>query len=347
MVSRLPAPEFWRGQHVLVTGHTGFKGGWLSLWLSKLGAEVAGYALAPDTVPDFFSLCGVEGVLRHQIADVRALDALRGAVASFRPRVIFHLAAQPLVRASYARPMETYETNIMGTANILCAANEGASVERVVIITSDKVYAESDEAHGESAPLGGKDPYSASKACAELVAASYPLRAGLGVASVRAGNVIGGGDWAADRLVPDFFRAMLTGERLRVRNPRAIRPWQHVLDPLCGYMLAAEDVGVERVSWNFGPDDEAAVTVGALAEKLCALWGAGAAYELAPQAEAPHEAPVLRLSSAKARAELGWAPRLGLDEALRESVEWYRAFGSGADMKAFSTAQIEAYGSHE
>jgi CDP-glucose 4,6-dehydratase len=346
MVSRLPDPAFWRGQRVLVTGHTGFKGGWLALWLAKLGARVHGYALAPDTEPNFFTLCGVEERLEHQVSDIRDLRALRSAVMAFQPRIIFHMAAQPLVRASYVRPMETYETNIMGTANLLSVADESSSVERVIVITSDKVYAEATHPHGEGAPLGGKDPYSASKACAELVAASFPLRETLKLATVRAGNVIGGGDWAGDRLLPDFFRAILNGERLQIRNPHAVRPWQHVLDPLCGYLLAAESLGAGKASWNFGPADEAAVSVGVMAEKLCALWG-DAGYDIAPQANAPHEAAVLRLSSAKAQAELAWAPRWGLDEALHATAHWYRAFRNGYNMNNFTNAQIEAYCQHE
>lgn len=339
----LPSPAFWADKRVFLTGHTGFKGGWLALWLSELGADVRGYALAPDTTPNFFTLCAVETKLQHQIADIRDASALTDAVKSFAPEIIFHLAAQPLVRRSYQQPLETYTTNIMGTALLLEAVTKTPSVQLTAIVTSDKVYAEGQRAHGETDRFGGHDPYSASKAAAELVAASFPVESK--IATLRAGNVIGGGDWSADRLVPDFFRAARAGERLALRNPHSIRPWQHVLDALCGYLLAAEHIWhghAARESWNFGPGTEGEADVAALVETLGTLWP-GARYDISPQDAAPHEAPVLRLDAAKARQELRWQPRWTLREALNATANWHRAHEAGETMAAVSAQQIKAY----
>jgi len=344
----LPRAEFWAGKRVFLTGHTGFKGGWLSLWLHELGAISAGYALAPETTPDIFSVCNVGSVLQHQIGDVRDLAALTAAMGAFQPDIVLHLAAQPLVRASYVFPVETFATNIMGTANLLDATRKTPSVKLAIIVTSDKVYAESSsERHLESGRLGGRDPYSASKACAELVTASFPMPASQKIASVRSGNVIGGGDWAEDRLLPDFFRSIFAGEVLKIRNPHAIRPWQHVLDPLCGYLVAAEYLWSRPVesrdAWNFGPDAQSEVTVAELAEKICLLWGDNAACHVEPQDGAPHEAPVLRLNSDKARRELSWRSGWNLEQSLGATVDWFRHFREGHDMAKFTASQIKAY----
>lgn len=343
----LPSPSFWAGKRVFLTGHTGFKGGWLGLWLAALGAKVQGYALAPNTMPDLFSLARVGEVLADARGDVRDAENLRAELADFEPDIVLHLAAQPLVRASYAAPLETYATNIMGTANLLAACAGVSSVRLVGIVTSDKVYAESSQAHAETDRLGGHDPYSGSKAAAELVAASFPCAAKL--AMLRAGNVIGGGDWSADRLVPDFFRAVARGEALRLRNPRAVRPWQHVLEALCGYLLAIEflwDAEARRGHWNFGPGPQGEADVETVIATLCGLWP-GSAYEVAADADPVHEAAILRLEASKAQVELGWRPRLSLDAALRLTAQWHHAHARGQDMQAFSLAQIEDYTKHD
>jgi CDP-glucose 4,6-dehydratase len=343
----LPDETFWRDKRVLITGHTGFKGGWLALWLHRLGAEICGYALAPPTPENFFNVCDVNSFTRHYLADIRDLSSLRAALADFRPNIIFHLAAQPLVRESYAAPLETFAINVMGTANLLEATGKIPGIAAIILVTSDKVYAENNTpgGHVETAPLGGQDPYSASKAGAELVAAAFPLARGTPLATVRSGNVIGGGDWAADRLVPDFFRAVAAGEKLKIRQADSIRPWQHVLEPLCGYLAAAEFLcrqQGDRKSWNFGPEPASEVTVRAVAERLCSLWGDDARYVVIPDT-ALHEAPVLRLNSKLAKRQLGWRPRWDLETALGATVDWFRACHAGADMAAFTISQILAY----
>jgi CDP-glucose 4,6-dehydratase len=350
-MTALPDSAFWRGRRVLVTGHTGFKGAWLSLWLRRLGAEVHGYALPPATEPSLFALAGLADVLHHRVADVRNAAALQAAVDAVRPDTVFHLAAQSLVRAGYASPVETFATNVMGTVHVLDAVRLVGGVDATLIVTSDKCYAEHDGAGGyrEDDAMGGHDPYSASKGCAELATAAYGTAflcaAGLPVATLRAGNVIGGGDWAADRLVVDLMRGFLAGNVPVVRSPAAIRPWQHVLEPLAGYLLAAEHLAAMRpglpCAWNFGPDDNDAVPVQAVCEKLCSLWGDSAQFRIETDPAAPREAAVLRLDAALARQQLGWQPRWRLDEALARTVAWYRAFADGADMRAVTEGQID------
>jgi CDP-glucose 4,6-dehydratase len=333
---------------VFVTGHTGFKGGWLSLWLHEIGAQVFGYALAPPTEPNLFTLVRVGSVVGHEIGDIRDFSALSKAMHAFAPDIVFHLAAQPLVRESYRIPLDTFATNVMGTLHVLEAIRLTPSVETGIIVTSDKVYAESQTSrHGEDSRLGGHDPYSASKACAELATASFPIGRAKKIATVRSGNVIGGGDWAADRLVADFIRAIMAGETLAVRNPDAVRPWQHVLDPLCGYLLAAEHLCNHTArpvqSWNFGPAENSEITVRELAVRLCEGWGDGAGFDIVPQLGAPHEAPVLRLNSAKAGSELNWQPGLTIDAALAQTIAWFKAYAAGENMAAFTIGQIQAY----
>ena len=344
--------SFWRGRRVLVTGHTGFKGGWLSLWLAEMGAEVYGYALAPPTDPNFFTATGLgERLAASTIADIRDTAALDAAMTTTRPDIVFHLAAQPIVRRSYTEPVETYSVNVMGLIGLLEAVRGTPGVRAVVNVTSDKCYENREWLwpYRENEALGGFDPYSSSKACAELVTAawrrSFLDAAGVQLASARAGNVIGGGDWAADRLLPDFLRALDAGRPLVVRSPGATRPWQHVLEPLAGYLLLAEGLVTEgrpfAEAWNFGPDEADMRTVQWIVETLCAgVPGATWRLDTAPQ---PHEAHSLRLDSAKARCRLGWQPRWKLGRALAATLAWHQAWTGGTDMAAFSLGQIRDY----
>ncbi len=346
----MPTDQFWNQRRVLVTGHTGFKGGWLSLWLAARGAAVHGLALDP-AVPSFFAACRLGGLLAGDTrADIRDPAAVQRCLEAAEPEVVFHLAAQPLVRHSYREPVDTFATNVMGTVNLLEAIRGCPSVRAVVVVTTDKCYdnREWDWAYREGDALGGADPYSASKACAELVAAAYRrsflAAGGLGLATARAGNVIGGGDWAGDRLVPDFLRASDSCQPLVIRSPGAVRPWQHVLEPLAGYLLLAERLwaGADGAEgWNFGPGESGDRPVGWLADRLCALVP-GAAWEHRP-GDHPHEARLLRLDSGQARRRLGWRPRWSLEEALARTVEWHLAWRRGADMAAVSRQQIAAY----
>lgn len=345
--------SFWNGRRVFLTGHTGFKGGWLSLWLSEMGAEVHGYALQPPTDPSFFSATGTrERMASSRIADIRDAKALRIAMAEARPEIVLHLAAQPLVRRSYAEPVETYAVNVMGTVHLLEAVRSTPSVKAVVNVTTDKCY-ENREWHWpyrEYEPMGGFDPYASSKACSEILTAawrrSFLAQAGIGVATARAGNVIGGGDWASDRLVPDFLRAIDAGQPVSLRNPSAIRPWQHVLEPLSGYLRIAEalhaDPRSDADAWNFGPEESDARPVSWLIEFLCAALPA-ASWTHEQPGEPVHEAGTLRLDSSKARARLGWRPRWTLEEALSATLAWHQAWRRGEDMAEFSLAQIRAY----
>jgi len=348
---------FWHKRRVLITGHTGFKGSWLSLWLARLGAEVTGYALAPPSEPSLFELAAVEDGLGASItADVRDGERLARAVEDAGPEVVFHLAAQSLVRESYRAPADTYATNVMGTVHLLEAIRRTPGVKAVVVVTSDKCYDNREWVwpYRENDPLGGHDPYASSKACAELVTAAY--RASYfddpaagdrpAIASARAGNVVGGGDWAADRLVPDVARAVAAGDVVHLRSPHAIRPWQHVLEPLAGYLLLAERLAGDgrewAEAWNFGPEERDARSVGWLVEQLAARWH-GELRWTRDERSHPHEAHTLKLDSSKARARLGWRPRLSLERALDWLVEWYRAHREGADLGALTRAQIARY----
>jgi CDP-glucose 4,6-dehydratase len=341
----------WNARRVLVTGHTGFKGGWLSLWLAARGASVHGFALEPAPGPSFFSACGLADALAGDTrGDIRDSAALARCLAAARPEVVFHLAAQPLVRASYREPLETFDTNVLGTARLLEAVRACDSVRAVVVVTTDKCYEnrEWDWAYRETEPLGGADPYSASKACAELVCDAYRrsflAAAGVRLATARAGNVIGGGDWAADRLVPDFLRAVDAGQPLSLRAPEAVRPWQHVLEPVAGYILLAERLlESDRFAeaWNFGPAEADARTVGRIAELLCDRVP-GSAWQHEP-GNHPHEAGLLRLDSSKARRQLGWQPRWNLEEAVGRTVEWHLAWKRGDAMADVSLRQIADY----
>lgn len=340
---------FWKDRRVFVTGHTGFKGGWLTLSLMAAGARVHGYSLAPPTEPNLFTVARVESALGgHAIADVRDGDSLRRELERASPSIVFHLAAQPLVRESYRDPVGTYAVNVMGTVNLLEAVRTTPGIAAVVNVTTDKCYANREWAWGyrESEPLGGRDPYSNSKACSELVTAAYRdsflATAGVLVATARAGNVIGGGDWAAERLLPDFFRAVDAGVALEVRYPGATRPWQHVLEPVSGYMRLAEQlvtVGASRAkSWNFGPADEDARPVSWLLDRLSES-SPGAAWKPVAGSHA-HEAGYLKLDSSLARSELDWRPRWNLQTALDKTIEWHSARRTGADMRAVTLRQI-------
>ncbi|HSS31989.1 MAG TPA: CDP-glucose 4,6-dehydratase [Solirubrobacterales bacterium] len=346
-------PEFWRGRRVLVTGHTGFKGAWLSLWLQSLGAELTGFSNGVPTTPSLYELARVEEGMESIEGDVRDAGAVAQALADSAAEVVIHMAAQPLVRRSFAEPRATYETNVMGTVNLLDAVRLGDGVRAVVNVTSDKCYEnrEWDWGYRESEPMGGHDPYSSSKGAAELVTSAYRRSFfsdpdGPRLASARAGNVIGGGDWGEDRLVPDMMRAALAGETVRVRNPNAIRPWQHVVNPLSGYLVLAEaiwDAPEQASGWNFGPPEDEARPVGWLVERLAELWPRQLDWSV-DDGPHPHEAHYLKLDSSLARARLGWQPPVPLDIALTETAAWYRQLQAGADMRQVTLDQLELFG---
>lgn len=344
-------PGHWAGRRVLVTGHTGFKGAWLSLWLREMGAEVAGLALAPEE-PSLFSQIGLDGLIDHVEGDIRDADLVDQVVARVRPQTVFHLAAQPLVRLSYDQPRETFATNVLGTAHVLDACRRVEGLEAIVAVTSDKCYENREWVwpYRESDPMGGHDPYSASKGAAELVISSYRnsfFHAGEGplLASVRAGNVIGGGDWAKDRLVPDIVRAIIDDRSVYIRSPGSVRPWQHVLEALGGYLLIAQHLSAGHdwaaSAWNFGPAAQDTRPVGWIVDKMIERWGRGS-FELdtAPQ---PHEANLLMLDCSKARAQLGWRPAFDLRQTIDWIVDWHSQVAQGGDALAITRGQLQTY----
>ncbi len=347
---------FWQGRRVFVTGHTGFKGSWLTLWLGALGAHVSGYALAPATTPALFDVARVADGITSTIGDVRDEAALARAMRAADPEIVLHLAAQPLVRASYREPVTTFGTNVMGTVHLLEAARTLPSLRAMVIVTTDKVYENRERERGytESDTLGGHDPYSASKAAAEVVVASYrqsffgAARSGgaVGIATARAGNVIGGGDWAEDRLLPDLMRTLSAGAPVQIRRPTAVRPWQHVVEPLAGYLTLAEQLATDPAAfseaWNFGPEHADARPVAWIADRVTAQWGSGATWSVEP-GEHPHETTFLSLDITKARTRLAWRPQLDLATALDWTVHWYREHARGADMRAVTLEQLHAF----
>lgn len=338
----------YRGKKVLVTGHTGFKGAWLSLWLHTLGAQVAGYALDPPTTPNFYTLCNIGHKIQDIRGDIRNLELLRTTIAQIRPEIVFHCAAQSLVRRSYQNPVETFSVNLMGSVHIMEACRSLDTIEALIVITSDKCYRPScqQQRSCEEDPLGGVDPYSASKACAELAAASYAASFSCGsfpIATARAGNVIGGGDWAEDRLIPDCIRALCSEQSLKIRYPNAVRPWQHVLEALSGYLLLGskirEDKNAFAGAWNFGPEETRSVEW--IVTRIFRIWGKGS-WEKERSPFSP-ESSFLALDSKKARTKLGWHPVWKTEKALEKSVEWYLAFQKGCDMENFSLRQIKEY----
>lgn len=350
--------EFWKGKTVLVTGHTGFKGGWLCLWLQSLGAKVVGYALNPSTSPSLFDVARVGEGMVSIIGDVGNLAKIEAAISEHAPQIVFHVAAQALVRRSYESPVATYAVNVMGTVHLFEAVRKAGGVKVVVNVTSDKCYENREWVWGyrENESLGGHDPYSSSKGCAELVTAAYRnsffspadyQRHGVAVASARAGNVVGGGDWAEDRLVPDFIRAVTRGEPMVVRNPAAVRPWQHVLEPLHGYLLLAQKLWSDgprySEAWNFGPDDESAQSVETVVTTLVTQWGGEARWRSDVSGAQPHEANYLKLDCSKAKTKLGWHSRWNLETALKSTAVWYKAHSAKQDMKRFTVEQVRAY----
>jgi CDP-glucose 4,6-dehydratase len=344
-------PDFWRGKRVLLTGHTGFKGAWMALWLHRLGAQVTGISLPPATTPNLFSLANVQNVTDSHFCDIRDATALAGLIHTAQPEIVFHLAAQALVHASYRDPLTTFATNVQGTANVLDALRAIDCVRAVVAITTDKVYKNLEQAYPyrETDALGGHDPYSASKAAAEIVIASYRdaylKEEGIAVASARAGNVIGGGDWSADRLIPDAIRAWNAQQPLQIRRPQAIRPWQHVLEPLAGYLQLAETLWRQPTvagAYNFGPQTHEAATVREVVELAQIAYGMGQ-VAWGDGTEGPHEAGWLALEVAKARTVLGVKPRWALAQSVQRTVHWYRQLHSGADPLALCQADISAY----
>lgn len=342
-------PSFWNGRRVFLTGHTGFKGSWLAMWLGQMGAEVTGFSLPAEEISLFRQARLADG-LNHIEGDIRDMAAVEAAVARAQPEVVLHLAAQPLVRLSYDEPVETFATNVQGTAHVLDACRRATDLKAIVCVTSDKCYENREWVwpYRESDPMGGYDPYSASKGAAELVIAAYRrsfFGKGALLASVRAGNVIGGGDWAADRLIPDIIRALVAGEEPFIRSPNSIRPWQHVLEALGGYLMIAQRLfegdAATATGWNFGPADDDTRPVGWIADQLCAAWK-GPNWRTEDQ-DQPHEAKILKLDCSKARTELGWRPALRLREALEFIVAWHRHVANGGDAAQVSFAQLDAY----
>ncbi|MDQ0872135.1 CDP-glucose 4,6-dehydratase [Paenibacillus sp. V4I3] len=343
---------FWQGKRVLITGHTGFKGGWLSLWLQKLGAQVIGYSLKPDSSNNLFEAAYVAQDMISIFGDIKDVGSIVEIVKDHKPEIVFHLAAQPLVRASYVDPIDTYAVNVMGTVNILNAVRLSDTVKVVVNITTDKCYEnmEWDWSYRETDRLGGHDPYSASKACSELVTDSFRksflAEQNIHIASVRAGNVIGGGDWAADRLIPDVIDSIRAGRLPMIRNPYAVRPWQHVLEPLHGYLILGEKLynkgSSYAAAWNFGPGEESILTVGEVADMMLRHWGSDLPWHY-DKSEHPHEAQILKLDSSKARSKLNWKPRLNVYDTLKWTVDWYKQWEEQKLMKDFTMQQIEAY----
>lgn len=343
-------PDFWRGRRVFVTGHSGFFGGWFCLWLQHLGADVTGFSLVPPTRPNLFGALDLGAAMNSITGDIRRANVLGGAIREADPEFVFHLAAQPLVRQAHVAPVDTFSTNLMGTVNLLQAMRSCPSLRAGIIFTTDKVYenVEISTGYREDDRLGGKEPYGASKACAEIAVAAYRqsyFDTATPIATVRAGNIVGGGDWSADRLVPDAVRAFSAGKKLEIRNPDAIRPWQHALDPARGLLMLAEALEANPdtpMEWNFGPPDSDAVSVGTLADLLVKFWGNGSAWTDASDSDAPYEAKLLNLDSSQARELLDWQPTWSLQRALKASIEWYQAFLGRKDMRAFSLSQIEA-----
>lgn len=351
-------PAFWKGKRVFLTGHTGFKGSWLSLWLQSMGAEVTGFALNPPTNPSLFEVANVGAGMRSVIGDVRDLNLLQKTMQDADPEIVIHMAAQPLVRYSYANPVETYATNVMGSVHLLEAVRHTKSVKAVVNVTSDKCYDNKEWVWGyrEDEAMGGYDPYSNSKGCAELVTAAYRssffnpadyAKHGVAIASARAGNVIGGGDWAGDRLIPDFIRAIVAGETVVIRSPNAIRPWQHVLEPLSGYLVLAEKLYVQgnqfAEAWNFGPSDRDAKSVEWIISQLVSNWGNGSSFKVDASIANLHEAHFLKLDCSKARMNLGWKPQWDATETIKRICAWHKAHLNGQDMKVYALGEIGQY----
>ena len=361
MVNEILFGGFYKGRKVLITGHTGFKGSWLSILLHWLEADVYGYALKPHTNPSLYEIAECDKLVSSTIGDIRDYKLLLKTLKDIKPEVIIHMAAQPLVMESYKNPRETYEVNVMGTVNLLDVARQVDSVKAILNVTTDKCYENKEWLWGyrENEPMGGYDPYSNSKSCSELVTSSFRSsffntneyqKHGVALASARAGNVIGGGDWAEDRLIPDFIRAIMRGEKIKIRNPYAIRPWQHVLEPLSGYLTLCERLSkvgpAFSEGWNFGPDDNDAKTVEWVINKICELWGNSAAYELNKEPQ-PHEANYLKLDCSKAKTLLGWYPRWNIETSLQMIVDWNKSFHNDVDMRQVCVRQIEEYFFHD